>query len=176
MTVYHVAMQLPLFRAITTLPAASIALYAYRLTVPAFRATYTAPMPLVEIAGLQPRDDMLCRAPLFKKARGRPQVARFTAGEQRAQVAASMGPYGTFRSAYSAAPAVTKKDTISSASRPLNAAAAYIDQVEGGFNLSGVFLCVRFNLVRRGGGVEGFRELHILLWRRGHNNPRGHNY
>ena len=39
-------------------------------------------MPLVEIAGLQPRNDMPCRAPLFKKARGRPQVARLTAGER----------------------------------------------------------------------------------------------
>ena len=64
---------------------------AHNLTVPAFRATYTAPMPLVEITGLQPRNDMLCRAPLVKKARGRPQVARFTAGEQRARVAAFNG-------------------------------------------------------------------------------------
>ena len=34
---------------------------------------------------------MLCRAPLFKKARGRPQVARLTAEEQRARVAAFNG-------------------------------------------------------------------------------------
>ena len=48
-------------------------------------------MPLVEITGLQPRNDMLCRAPLVKKERGRPQVARLTAGEQRARVAAFNG-------------------------------------------------------------------------------------
>ena len=64
---------------------------AYNLTVPAFRATYATPMPPVEIAGLQPRNDMLCRAPLIKKARGRPQAARLASGEQRARVAAFHG-------------------------------------------------------------------------------------
>ena len=54
---------------------------AYNLTVPAFRATYAVPMPPIDIAGLQPRNDMLCRAPLIKKARGRPQAARLTARE-----------------------------------------------------------------------------------------------
>ena len=63
----------------------------YNLTAPAFRATYAAPMPPVEIAGLQPRNNMLCRAPLIKKARGRPQTARLTSGEQRARVAAFNG-------------------------------------------------------------------------------------
>ena len=48
-------------------------------------------MPPVEIAGLLPRNDMLCRAPLIKKARGRPQATRLTAGEQRARVAAFNG-------------------------------------------------------------------------------------
>ena len=64
----------------------------YNLTVPALRATYAVPMPLVEIAGFRPRNDMPYRAPLFKKARGRPQIARLTAGEQRARVAAFNGP------------------------------------------------------------------------------------
>ena len=45
-------------------------------------------MPPVEIAGLQPCNDMLCRAPLIKKARGRPQDSRPTTGELRARIAA----------------------------------------------------------------------------------------
>ena len=45
----------------------------------------------------------------------------------------------------------------SSASRALNAAATYLDQVGGGFHLSGVFF-VKFNLVEPSNdGVEGFR-------------------
>ena len=46
----------------------------YNLTVPAFRATYTVPMLPVGVAGLQPHNDMLCRAPLIGKTRGRPQA------------------------------------------------------------------------------------------------------
>lgn len=53
-----------------------------------FRATYAVPMPHFEIAGSQPRNGILCRAPFIKKARGHPQAARLTAGEQRARVAA----------------------------------------------------------------------------------------
>ena len=48
-------------------------------------------MPLAGIAGFQLRNDMLCRAPLYKKARDRPQVARLNAGEQRARVIAFNG-------------------------------------------------------------------------------------
>ena len=78
-------------------------------TVPAFRAIYTAPMPLVEIAGLQSRDDMICQAPVFKKARGRPlKLPALLLESREHELLLSMGPYGTFRSAFSAAPAVTK--------------------------------------------------------------------
>ena len=94
MAMYRVVMQLPSSRAMTTPPAVCITLYvilSHALTVPAFRATHAAPMLLVEIAGLQPRDGMLVQAPLFKKARGRPQVARLTAGEQRTRVAVFNG-------------------------------------------------------------------------------------
>ena len=107
---------------------------AYNLTVPAFRATYTAPMLLVEIAGLQPRNGMLCRAPLFKKARGRPQVARLAAGERAHELLLSMGPYGTFRTIYTTpllplSPRIQYPALSSSACRPLNAGAAYVSRV-----------------------------------------------
>ena len=45
-------------------------------------------MLLVEIATLALYKNEPCRAPLFKKARGRPQTARLAAGEQRARLAA----------------------------------------------------------------------------------------
>jgi hypothetical protein len=43
---------------------------AYNLTVPAFRATYAAPMPPVDIGALQPRPEMRCRCPILKKPGG----------------------------------------------------------------------------------------------------------
>ena len=49
------------------------------------------PMLPVEVEGLEPQGDNDCRAPLFKKARGRPQTTRLTAGEQRARQAAWNG-------------------------------------------------------------------------------------
>ena len=65
---------------------------AFNLTLAAFRATYDGPaMPPVEIATLAPQENEPCHAPLFKKARGRPQTARLTAGEQRARLAAYNG-------------------------------------------------------------------------------------
>ena len=65
---------------------------AFNLTLTAFRATYDGPvMPPVEIATLAPHENEPCHAPLFKKARGRPQTARLTAGEQRARLAAYNG-------------------------------------------------------------------------------------
>ena len=54
----------------------------------AFKATYAEPMLPVDVDGLEPQGENDCRAPLFKKARGRPQTARLTAGEQRAKEAA----------------------------------------------------------------------------------------
>ena len=48
-------------------------------------------MPPVEIAILEPDENEPCHAPLFKKARGRPQTARLAAGEQRARLAAYNG-------------------------------------------------------------------------------------
>ena len=53
----------------------------YNLTLEAFKATYVEPMLPVEVEGFEPRGDNDCRAPLFKKARGRPQTTRLTAGE-----------------------------------------------------------------------------------------------
>ena len=64
---------------------------AYNLTLLAFGATYAASMPPVEIAGLQPNNEVSCRAPLTKIARGRSQTALLTSGEQRAQVASFNG-------------------------------------------------------------------------------------
>ena len=64
----------------------------YNLTLEAFKATYAEPMPPVEAEGLEPQGDNDCQAPLFKKARGRPQTARLTVGEQRARQAAWNGP------------------------------------------------------------------------------------
>ena len=65
---------------------------AFNLTLGAFRATYDGPvLPPVEIATLASHQNEPCHAPLFKKARGRPQTARLTAGEQRARLAAYNG-------------------------------------------------------------------------------------
>ena len=52
-------------------------------------------------------------------------------GSREHELLLSMGPYKTFRTIYTAAPAVTGKDTISCVVelRPLNAKAAYADQV-----------------------------------------------
>ena len=108
--------------AMITMPPAvvPVALYAvaYNLTVPAFRVNYAVPMPPVEITGLQPRNDMLYRSPLIKKARGRPQVACLTAGDREYELPLSMGPCRTSRTVYSAASAVTKKDRKSYAVEP----------------------------------------------------------
>ena len=60
----------------------------YSFTLEAFKATCAEPMLLVDVDGLEPQGENDCRAPLFKKARGRPQTARLTAGEQRAWEAA----------------------------------------------------------------------------------------
>ena len=61
------------------------------MTVSAFRATCAAPMPQVGIAGLQPRNDLLYRAPVSRNAPGRPETAHLTSGEQRARVSAFNG-------------------------------------------------------------------------------------
>ena len=63
----------------------------YNLTLEAFKATYVEPMLPVQIEGLEQQGDNDCRAPLFKKARGRPQTAHITAGEQRGRQAAWNG-------------------------------------------------------------------------------------
>ena len=63
----------------------------YNLTLEAFKATYAEPMLPVDVDGIEPQGENDCRAPLFKKARGRPQTARLTAGEQRAREAAWHG-------------------------------------------------------------------------------------
>ena len=52
-------------------------LVACNLTVATFHVTYGGPvLPPVETATLAPYENDPCRAPLFKKARGRPQTAR----------------------------------------------------------------------------------------------------
>ena len=64
----------------------------YNLTLAAFRTTYDGPvMPPIGIATLALHENEPCHAPLFKKARGRPQTARLAAGEQRARLAAYNG-------------------------------------------------------------------------------------
>ena len=63
----------------------------YSLTLEAFKATCAEPMLPVDVDGLEPQGESDCRAPLFKEARGRPQTARLTAGEQRAWEAAWNG-------------------------------------------------------------------------------------
>jgi hypothetical protein len=73
----------------------------YNLTVAAMIATYATAMPPIDIANLEIRrmplgedewaGQPLCRPPLFKKPRGRPQTARLTAGEQRARRAELRG-------------------------------------------------------------------------------------
>ena len=64
---------------------------ADNLTPPAFRAVSAVPMPPVEDSGLQPNNEVPCRAPPNKKARGRLQTFRLTTGKQRARVAAFNG-------------------------------------------------------------------------------------
>jgi hypothetical protein len=67
----------------------------YNLTVAAMVATYSQSLPPIDVGALQapPGDPALweCRPPLFKKAKGRPQTARLTAGEQRGRRAAWRG-------------------------------------------------------------------------------------
>jgi hypothetical protein len=64
----------------------------YNLTVAAMVATYSQSLPPIDVGALQapPGDPALweCRPPLFRKAKGRPQTARLTAGEQRGRRAA----------------------------------------------------------------------------------------
>ena len=52
-------------------------------------------MPAIEVGSLEFRmneaGNPLCRAPLFKKPRGRPQTARMSAGKQRARTAHALG-------------------------------------------------------------------------------------
>ena len=67
------------------------------LTLEAFKATYIEPILPVEVEGLEPQGDNDCRAPLFKKARGRPQTTRLTAGEQRGRQAAWNGALQNIR-------------------------------------------------------------------------------
>ena len=45
---------------------------SYNLTLEAYKATYAEPVLPVEVEGLELQVDNDCRAPLFKKARGRP--------------------------------------------------------------------------------------------------------
>ena len=73
----------------------------HSLTVPSLCAAYAAPMVAVDIGGLGVHyaklssDDgersPLCRTPIVKKPRGRPQTARRTAGEQGARLAGLVG-------------------------------------------------------------------------------------
>jgi len=59
----------------------------YNLTVAAMVATYSQSLPPIDVGALQAPTGVPalweCRPPLFKKAKGRPQTARLTAGEQR---------------------------------------------------------------------------------------------
>ena len=82
---------------------------AHNLKVTAFRATYTAPVPRVEITGLQPRNDILCRALLVKRHEVALKLLVLLLGSREHDLLLSMGPCRTFRTAYSTAPAVTKK-------------------------------------------------------------------
>ena len=83
---------------------------SYNLTLAAFRATYDGPvMPPVEIATSTLHEDELCYPPLFEKARGRPQTARLTAGEQRRDLLLTMGYWGVSLIVYSVVPAVGRK-------------------------------------------------------------------
>ena len=63
----------------------------YNLTLEAFKATYAKPMLPLDVDGLETQGENGYRAPLFKKARGRPQTPCLTAGEQRAREAAWYG-------------------------------------------------------------------------------------
>ena len=66
------------FRTYTVIQlVASAALHAfipYNITLKGFKATYAEPMPPVKVEEPEPQGDNGCRAPLFKKARSRPQT------------------------------------------------------------------------------------------------------
>jgi hypothetical protein len=74
----------------------------YNLAIAAMVATYSQSLPPIDVGTLHtpPGDSALweCRPPLFKKAKGRPQTARLTAGEQRGRRAAWRGLYLRSRS------------------------------------------------------------------------------
>ena len=88
---------------------------AYNLTVPALRAIFAAPMPLIEIAGFHPRNDMPYRALLFKRREDALKLPVLLLESREHELLLSMGPCKTFQTVNSAAPAVIKKDTISCA-------------------------------------------------------------
>ena len=93
-TTSHVDTQSLRYRHTTIQLVASVTLHAslYPTTsLEAFKATYAEPMLSFEVEGLEPRGDNVCRAPLFKNARGRPQTTRLTADEQRGPGAAWNG-------------------------------------------------------------------------------------
>ena len=79
---------------------------AYNLALTAFRVTYDFP---VEIATLAPHENEPCRTPLFKKARGRSQTARLTAGGQERYLRLTMGRWRVSLIVYSVVPAVERK-------------------------------------------------------------------
>ena len=140
-TTSHVDTQSLRYRHTTIQLVASVTLHAslYPTTsLEAFKATYAEPMLPFEVEGLEPRGDNVCRAPLFKNARGRPQTTRLTADEQR-------GPGGCMErgstkislAGYSTALAVIKRATMYSAVQPFRLASRSVLLHEGPTSLSG---------------------------------------
>ena len=100
--------------------------------------TYAEPMLPFEVEGLEPQGDSNCRAPLFKNARGRPQTARLTAGEQRGPGGCTeRGSTKISLTRYSTALAVIKRATMYSAVQPFRLASRSVLLHEGPTSLSG---------------------------------------
>jgi len=94
----HAIAVVQLFRPLAPSPQRNAQDYIpYNLTVAAMVASYSQSLPPIDVGTLQapPGDPALWegRPPLFKKAKGRPQTARPTAGEQRGRRATWRGLY-----------------------------------------------------------------------------------
>ena len=141
--------------------------------VPAFRAIYAVPMTPVEIVGLQPSNEMLYRAPLFR------QASRLTPGEQRARVAAFNGALQIIPDSLQRCSSVTKKDTISCVVE-LSLQTFKCSLCKSGWGIGGAqgdFSLKRYifmsNSTLSGATTMAKKTSQaILRYRRGHINPR----
>ena len=116
-TVSHVDMPSLWYRYTMIQLVASASLHAslYPTTSHSKPLRLATPSTPVEAEGLEPQGDNDCRESPFKKARGRPQTTRLTAGWQRAWQAAWNGTLQMSLTEYNTALSVVERATMCSA-------------------------------------------------------------